>query len=131
MFGKVANLVASLAGAVARPKPIRLTAPAQKRSPLWPALRVRWLKEHPFCAACGSRENVVPHHKLPVHVDPGKQLVWENLISLCEGDAINCHLLIGHLRDWKSWNSEVEHDARIWWEKIQARPAGAEIPLLK
>lgn len=42
----------------------------------------------------------------------------ENLITLCEGPAFNCHLFFGHLRNWSSHNPDVREDAAMWREKI-------------
>lgn len=91
------------------------------RSRLWREVRDRHLKENPECAVCGRRKNVVPHHVVPVHVDPSRELDPGNLISLCEGPAFNCHLFFGHLRDWSSFNPEVREDAKIWREKTKTR----------
>jgi NADH pyrophosphatase NudC (nudix superfamily) len=33
-----------------------LAKPAQQRDHRWPAVAAAWLKEHPTCAACGSRK---------------------------------------------------------------------------
>jgi len=84
----------------------------------WPELRERWLKAHPRCAVCGTTAGVVPHHIRPVHVWPEQELLWSNLLSLCG----RCHLLIGHLGAWASWNPDVVKDAAGWSERIRRRP---------
>ena len=74
------------------------------------------------CAACGRRANVVAHHKQPFHLHPELELDESNLIPLCEGRTVNCHLAIGHLFSWKSINAEVEADAAYVNNKVRNRP---------
>lgn len=92
------------------------------RSPKWPAFRKRWLAQHPACAVCGSITAVVPHHIKPVHLFPEHELDEANLISLCEGSVVNCHLLVGHLLRWSSYNTRVVEDAAYWAQAIRQRP---------
>lgn len=99
-----------------------LPRPYAARSPEWPRVRAAHLLAQPKCQACGSRRNCVPHHIVPVHVDPTLELDPENLITLCEGPVVNCHALFGHCRDWQAWNVDVVEDCRIWREKIARRP---------
>jgi 5-methylcytosine-specific restriction protein A len=87
------------------------------RSSKWKVLRDDHIRKNPTCAVCGSKK-VVPHHIIPYHVDPSKEMDPTNLISLCEGETFNCHLFFGHLRNWSSYNPEVVEDARIWREKL-------------
>jgi 5-methylcytosine-specific restriction protein A len=88
-------------------KPLRL------RSPKWGAVRKDWLAIHKHCAACGSSEKLQVHHKKPFHLYPELELDYENLITLCEDPkGSECHLQIGHLGNWKSFNPNVETDAR-------------------
>ena len=96
--------------------------PLVARSPKWPALRDAHLRRFPACAVCGSRVSVVPHHIIPVHLDSSQELDPENLLSLCEGATVNCHLLFGHCRSWSSYNPNVVFDAATWREKIRGRP---------
>lgn len=97
---------------------------AAERSSKWPAVRAEHLRAHPACEACGERRTKVlaVHHIVPFHVDPMKELDPENLITLCEGESVNCHLLFGHLRNWRSWNVDVRKDAAEWRAKIKSRP---------
>lgn len=88
------------------------------RSSEWNKLRLDHLKRNPSCAVCGNKKGVVPHHIIPFHEDPSKELDPENLITLCEGDTFNCHLFFGHLRNWTKSNPDVVVDAKIWNEKI-------------
>lgn len=92
------------------------------RHPDWRLVRDAYLAIHPCCAVCGSRVNVRAHHITPVHVDPSLELDIGNLITLCEGDAVNCHLLFGHRLDWRSWNPMVVDQAREWAAYIKRRP---------
>lgn len=95
--------------------------PRSKRSPKWPALAKRFLRGK-ACAVCGSSEHVVPHHIVPVHVDPSQELVEANLLPLCENRVMNCHCVVGHLRDWKSYNPTVREDAELIRQRIANRP---------
>lgn len=101
------------------------------RSPEWKKVRLEHLSKNPRCAVCGNYKNVVPHHIVPFHVDPSKELDPSNLISLCEGDTFNCHLFFGHFRNWTKHNPEVTEDARIWNEKTkEAGPQNEPSPSL-
>jgi 5-methylcytosine-specific restriction endonuclease McrA len=95
-----------------------------KRSGEWPRVRKEHLAKFPNCAVCGGKENVEVHHKKPFHLHPELELEPTNLISLCEAkhDGVNCHLLFGHLGNFKSLNESVEKDASCWAEKIKSRP---------
>jgi hypothetical protein len=97
---------------------------ADERSPKWPAVRAAHLLAHPACEACGERREKVlnVHHIVPFHVDASKELDPANLITLCEGESVNCHLLFGHLKNWRSWNVDVRKDAAEWRAKIKSRP---------
>jgi hypothetical protein len=98
------------------------------RSSKWRALRIDHLKKNPACAVCGNTKKVVPHHIVPYHIDPSKELDPLNLISLCEGDTFNCHLFFGHLRNWSRCNPDIVEDARLWREKISGITDG-DLPL--
>jgi len=93
-----------------------------KRSGKWPALRRAHLAREPLCRVCGGNQDCTPHHIVPVHIDPDRELDPNNLITLCEGKPINCHLLFGHLKDWKSFNANVVEDCRVWADKLKKRP---------
>lgn len=73
------------------------------RSGKWPALRRRFLQAHPKCAVCDRTEGVVPHHVIPVHVNPSLELCWDNLITACEW----CHFFLLHHSDWKRYNTRA------------------------
>lgn len=95
-----------------------------KRSSKWPSVRRQFLKANPSCAVCGGKKKLEVHHKLPFHLHPDRELDPENLITLCENkaDGVNCHLLFGHLGNFKSFNPNVSDDAGAWHEKIKLRP---------
>jgi len=94
------------------------------RSPQWHALRIKWLEEHKVCDACGitTKALLEVHHKVPVHIDPSKELDWGNLITLCESPSHNCHLIFGHLLNWKSFNKNVVQDTQVFYTKLCNRP---------
>lgn len=99
------------------------TKPRVQRSAQWPALRAKLLRGA-RCAACGGRELLELHHVIPFHVDPARELDTGNLLPLCERkrSGINCHLLVGHLGDYRSWNEHARTDAAIWLDKFRSRP---------
>jgi 5-methylcytosine-specific restriction protein A len=96
----------------------RLESLGSPRSSKWKILRGEHIRNNPTCAVCGNSKKVVPHHIIPYHVDPSKEMEPSNLISLCEGETFNCHLFFGHLRNWSKHNPDVVEDARVWREKI-------------
>lgn len=89
------------------------------RSPLWRKVRSQIIKECGQCSACGTTSGLEVHHIVPVHINPSLELDMENLIVLC---SRSCHLLIGHLMDYKSWNTNVVEDAKKLNTKIKTRP---------
>ena len=89
------------------------------RAPRWPKLRREHLEREPRCAACGTKEGVVPHHVVLVSVDPRMELEPTNLITLCESKTHNCHLIWGHLLDWSKGNPHVRADAAAYFARLQ------------
>jgi 5-methylcytosine-specific restriction protein A len=89
------------------------------RSSSWPRVRKEHLKNQPFCQACGRKDNLEVHHIEPYHKNPGRELDPENLITLC---GKSCHLVFGHLMDYKSWNKDVMEDCSQYLSKLQQRP---------
>lgn len=60
------------------------------------------------------------HHVVPFHVDPSRELDPSNLMTLCEAKkyGINCHLLVGHLGNWRRWNPFVWLHANQWRRRL-------------
>ena len=54
-----------------------------------------------------------------MHVDPSLELASDNLLTLC---ADPCHLVFGHLLNFKSWNLHAVKDAARFLEAVQNRP---------
>lgn len=93
-----------------------------RRSSDWSRVRNDYAKKNPFCAVCGKKKIQI-HHEVPFSVNPELELRKSNLISLCMGFRTNkCHILFGHLTNWKSYNKNVREDAILWRTKIQQRP---------
>jgi 5-methylcytosine-specific restriction protein A len=89
------------------------------RSPLWSQVRKEHLKKQPFCQACGSKIRPEVHHIEPFHVNPERELDPSNLITLCDK---YCHYTVGHLMDYKSWNTNVVQDSKVYLDKVLNRP---------
>jgi len=87
------------------------------RSSGWRRVRNEHLLKFPNCAICGGTKNCVPHHIVPFHVDPSRELDPDNLITLCEG-SFNCHLFFGHLKNWTRNNSNIVEDAKFWCDRL-------------
>ena len=93
-----------------------------KRSPHWPAFRKKFLFGK-SCAVCGGKKKLEPHHILPFHLFPERELDEKNLIALCEGNKVmNCHLAIGHSFSFKSYNPNCAKDAEQMNSRIKGRP---------
>lgn len=86
------------------------------RHPDWPKFRDKFL-ENKSCAACGTKKLLEAHHKLPLFWG-GAELDESNLIPLCR----DCHFVIGHLKDWKSYNPNVDRDSQSLLLSIRTRP---------
>lgn len=91
-----------------------------RRSREWAKVRKAHLELYPACACCGGTKKVEVHHIIPFHVAPELELNVTNLISLCEKKQ--CHLAMGHLYNYKSYNKEVLQDLEYWKSKIAKRP---------
>lgn len=88
------------------------------RSPKWSNVRKEHIQNQPFCQACLRKKDLEVHHIIPYHIDQNQELNPDNLITLCS----SCHLLFGHLMDYKSWNENVVNDCKNFSSKIQSRP---------
>jgi len=93
----------------------------KKRHKNWSKFRKVYLKTYPRCAVCGSYKKLEVHHIIPFHVMPELELDPSNLIVLCESKkyGINCHLLMGHLGNYKKYNLNVVFDVMQWREKLK------------
>ena len=83
-------------------------ASGRPRSPKWAA----WVKAFvrgKKCVCCGSKGPLTGHHKVPYHVDPSRELDPTNVAPICDGT--DCHLVIGHLKDFKLFNPDFDADA--------------------
>jgi len=89
------------------------------RSPKWFNVRKQHLENNPTCAACGKNKKLEVHHKVPVHINPERELDPSNLVTLC---ADPCHIVFGHLLDWKSWNIDVEEHSSVYLKCIKNKP---------
>lgn len=94
------------------------------RSAKWSSIRKKFLKSNNKCAVCGGTKKLEVHHKKPFHLHPELELVESNLIALCESknNGVTCHLLFGHLGNYRSINENVEKDVRLWNSKLSNRP---------
>lgn len=104
--------------------PIDLAPPKVARSPFWPGVRRAHLAIEPRCACCGTDEFIEVHHVRPVWLAPELELEPANLITLCASPSHNCHLWLGHLGSWRSWNTTVRRDAARFLARIRTRPGG-------
>lgn len=88
-----------------------------ERSSKWNRTRKEFIKHHDECEVCGKDKTLNVHHIVPFHVDPRKELVFSNLMTLCR----TCHFIFGHLKYWRSWNENVYEDVEIWRKKMDNR----------
>lgn len=89
------------------------------RSPKWTTIRKQHLKDNPTCAACGRDKKLEVHHKIPVHINPESELDPSNLVTLC---ADPCHIIFGHLMNFKSYNKDVIEDCAVYLNKVKNKP---------
>lgn len=88
------------------------------RSPGWGRLRGEYLRDHPRCECCGADDDLDVHHVRPVHLWPELELDRGNLLTMCG----RCHLLLGHLGSWRSYNRRVREDAAYMLDAVSRRP---------
>ena len=92
-----------------------------KRSSKWPTVRKNHLKNNPTCAVCGGDKVLEVHHLISFAQNPELELDPDNLITLCESKSkggLNCHLVFGHLTNYKKINPNVVEDAAYWNKKL-------------
>ena len=92
----------------------------QRRSSKWPKVRKEYLDEHYFCECCGGMKKLEVHHKLPFHLFPELELDKNNLMTLCSKKS--CHLAMGHLYSYRSYNPNIDADIKKWVVKVRSRP---------
>jgi len=86
------------------------------RSGSWPRVRREHLAKEPACIACGRSRDVEVHHVVPYHEHPERELDPENLVTLC---ASPCHLVFGHLLDFRSRSNKfVREDAAAYRARL-------------
>ena len=83
-------------------------------------MRREHLASEPRCAVCGGDKDLEVHHVVPFHVNKRLELDDANLITLC--NFLRCHLLIGHLGSWRSWNVKVRDMAKGILAAVEKRP---------
>lgn len=83
------------------------------RSGSWSRVRRSYLRINSTCEACGRRYHLIAHHIIPSAVDPSLLLIPSNLITLCDPGTHDrgCHLSIGHLGNFNTYNPHVREDA--------------------
>ena len=104
---------------------IREWKKSKGRSPRWPKVRKEFLKTHPECTACGSKNLLQVHHMSPFHTHPELELDPKNLITLCMASN-ECHLTIGHGGNWRDFNPTVLSDALSTHDHPEDREAIVE-----
>lgn len=82
-----------------------------KRSPDWPKVRAAHLSHEPTCRACAGVDQLEVHHIKPFHLYPELELDPDNLVTLCEHPAHDCHFRVGHFLDWRAINPYSVADA--------------------
>jgi hypothetical protein len=126
------------------------------RSDEWPDVERLFLYNNPRCAGCDrplwidsltiGGVGLQVHHRYAFHEcilagRPDLELDPRNLCCLCEDRpgllSRNCHLVLGHLNSFRSWNPTLDedlahwHDApnedairsdTVWLAKVYARP---------
>jgi 5-methylcytosine-specific restriction enzyme A len=103
--------------------------PSMKRSNHWPAVRAAHLRVQSTCQACGGTDALEVHHIQTFATHPELELRPDNLLTLCEHPARNCHFVFGHGGfSWHDFNPHVVLDAAWWRHKLRAilgRPGAA------
>lgn len=90
------------------------------RSSKWSSFAKEVIKDHPYCSSCGDTRQLHVHHIKPFHLYPELELEKDNVIVLCM--KFKCHFIVGHLKNWKSWNNHVKEMAQNTLQMIKLRP---------
>jgi hypothetical protein len=103
-----------------------------RRSSLWPSVRNEHLSKWACCEICAATSKLRVHHIKPYHLFPELELEGSNLITLCESwkMGLNCHLLVGHLGNYRHINPDCVRDAKYWCEKLNKKEFSNELEYL-
>ena len=95
-----------------------------ERSDGWRQVRKDFIKLHKGrgCWICPRKTGLEVHHNTPFHVAPDLEEDPSNLSVLCH----RCHLIFGHLGDYKSVNTEIENDIVLWSTRIERAKGNME-----
>ena len=98
----------------------KVTLNTPHRSSKWSKVRNRHIEKNPTCEVCGGVKKLNVHHIKPYNHYPELELEPSNLITLCESKnkGVNCHLLFGHLGNYKNINLNVVDDCVNWKAKL-------------
>lgn len=101
-----------------------------RRSSRWRKVREKHLKNNPRCELCEGTKKLRVHHIKPFHTHPELELEPTNLITLCEclSYGINCHLLVGHLGNYRNINNDSVIDVDTWNAKLKERNSRKDNP---
>lgn len=91
---------------------------AAPRHPRWPEAARAFVRRNPFCAVCRTKSDLQVHHELPFHLFPAREMDESLWHVLCR----RCHLFVGHLGDFRSYNPRVRADAAEWAARFADRP---------
>lgn len=79
------------------------------RSGRWARVRREHLSREPACVVCGRMRDLEVHHVQPFHDNPDLELDPANLATCCH----DCHFVVAHACDWKSWRPEFRSLAKL------------------
>jgi 5-methylcytosine-specific restriction protein A len=86
------------------------------RSGQWARVRREHLAKEPACIACGRTRDLEVHHVQGFHEHPELELDPENLVTVC---ADPCHLVFGHLLNFKRINPYVREDCKAYRNRLE------------
>lgn len=90
-------------------------AKATKRHKDWNDKRIEKVRKTPFCEFCKGVKLLQVHHKKPFHLWPELEMEDDNLCVLCE--ANRCHVMAGHLGNYKSYNPLINQLLKLVVDK--------------
>jgi hypothetical protein len=87
------------------------------RSGSWPKFRKQFLKKNFCCEACCTDKKLEVHHIIPFAENKELELDERNCVTLCR----NCHLVLGHFKDFKLYNPMiVKHAREFMFDRMDA-----------